>query len=144
MKKKSTKGRKPTAAQKAAAAQKRAELSALSRQIKRAIKSGAIDAATVNEGLELIYRSQTGQNTFHTFAGWKAQGKSVKKGEHGFPIWGAPRKSKGAPEQAEQNTQNTQTEPGEEGFSFFPIAYLFHAGQVETATERAYTRQLAA
>jgi cytochrome c1 len=142
MKKKSTRSRKaPTAAQKAAAAQKRAELAALSRQIKKAIKSGMLDAATVNEGLELIYRSQTGQNTFHTFAGWKAQGKGVKKGEHGFPIWGAPRKSKGAPEQAEQNTQ---TEPGEEGFSFFPIAYLFHAGQVETATERAYTRQLAA
>jgi cytochrome c1 len=142
MKKKSTRSRKaPTAAQKAAAAQKRAELAALSRQIKRAIKSGALDAATVNEGLELIYRSQTGQNTFHTFAGWKEQCKSVKKGEHGFPIWGAPRKSKGAPEQAEQNAQ---TEPGEEGFSFFPIAYLFHAGQVESATERAYSRQLAA
>jgi hypothetical protein len=131
----------PTAAQKAAAAQKRAELSALSRQIKKAIKAGAIDAATVNEGLELIYRSQTGQSTFHTFAGWKAKGKSVKKGEHGFPIWGQPRKSKETPDQPEQTAQ---TEPGEEGFSFFPIAYLFHAGQVESAVDRATARLVAA
>ena len=99
-----------------------------------------IDAATVNEGLELIYRSQTGQSTFHTFAGWKAQGKSVKKGEHGFPIWGQPRKSRETPDQSEGST----TEPGEEGFSFFPIAYLFHAGQVESAADRAFSRLAAA
>jgi hypothetical protein len=119
--------RKTTPEQKAAAAEKRAALIALSKPLQAARKKGILPWAelpTINACLEVIYSSRTGQNAWHTFMGWKEAGYSVKKGEKGFAIWGRPLDVKRA-------TEPTTVNPaGEEEFSFFPVSYLFHAGQV--------------
>ncbi len=113
----------PTPEQKAAAQAKRAELVARTRPLQSARKAGILPWAempTINACLELIYTSETGQSEWKTFLGWKEAGYGVVKGEKGFPIWGRPIECKdgGTDERA---------------FEFFPVSYLFHAGQVVDA-----------
>ena len=48
---------------------RRAELRALSQQIKPLVKAGQFDA--VNDGLVSIYSEETGQTTWHKFKEWK-------------------------------------------------------------------------
>lgn len=129
--------RKPSAAQKLAAAQKRAYLISLSKQVKAAMEMGRFqDCERVNEALVQVYQDQTGQEVFKTFAGWKEEGKSVKKGEKSFLIWGKPRKMSA-------KVENEDGTEDEKKFKRFPVCYLFHAGQVETAAQRANARELA-
>ena len=71
---------------------RRAELRALSQQIKPLVKAGQFDS--VNDGLVSIYSEETGQSVWHTFSNWKKSGTPVKHGEKGFPIWATPRKMK--------------------------------------------------
>ena len=97
---------------------RRAELRALSQQIKPLVKAGQFDS--VNDGLVSIYSEETGQSIWHSFKGWKKQGFQVQKGQKGFPVWATPRKMK-----QEQDTEEAT------GKSWFPVAYLFHSGQVQ-------------
>ncbi len=111
--------RNPTPEQKAAAQARRAELIARTRPLQAARKSGLLPWAelpTVNACLEMIYSGETGQTEWKTFLGWKEAGFSVRKGEKGFTIWGRPIECQTADEKA---------------LEFFPVSYLFHAGQVE-------------
>ena len=101
----------------------RAELRALSQQIKPLVRSGQF--LNVNEGLINIYTEETGESVWHTFKGWKEAGTPVNHGEKGFPIWATPRKMK-----QEEDTEEAT------GPSWFPVAYIFHAGQVQ-AIEKA-------
>jgi hypothetical protein len=84
---------------------------------------------SLNDFLKVDYREQTGAETFATFEQWKAQGKSVKKGERGFPIWSEPRKVE------------VKTETGMQTVTRYSLAYIFHEGQVreneKTATANA-------
>lgn len=127
--------RTPTPAQKAAAQEKRAALIALSLPIQRARKAGIQPYAsrTVNESLEALYRQRTNQSEFHTFAGWKEAGFAVEKGAKGFALWGRPMEGR----KAESEESAPAAESGEASesaaFSWWPIAYLFHAGQVADA-----------
>jgi len=73
---------------------------------------------SLNDFLKVDYREQTGAETFATFEQWKAQGKSVKKGERGFPIWSKPRKVE------------VKTETGTQTVTRYSLAYIFHEGQV--------------
>jgi len=99
---------------------RRAELRALSQQIKPLVKAGQFDS--VNDGLVSIYSEETGQTTWHKFKEWRELGFQVQKGQQGFPVWATPRKMK-----QEEDTEEAT------GKSWFPVAYLFHAGQVQTA-----------
>ena len=104
---------------------RRGELRALSQQLQPLVKAGIHD--TINEGLIALYTAETGCDTWHTFKGWKLDGYSVRKGEQGYPIWARPRPmGKGEATQAPAVDAE-----GPEGKSFFPVCYLFHAGQVE-------------
>lgn len=127
---KTTKRRKePTAEQKAAAQVKRAELIALSRRLKKAMEAGAFpDAEKLNDAIVTTYQQQTGQTDFRAFAGWREEGFQVRKGEHGFPIWGKPRRATAG--EAEPAPEGGGDDPAKT-FRLFPIAHLFHAGQVE-------------
>lgn len=117
--------RAPTEAQKATARARRAELKALSDLFKPVAK---LTGCTINELILEHYQAETGQSDFRSFPAWKAEGQAPRKGEKGFAIWGRPRaiRSEGA----------ANAEPGELCLSdldkpeFFPLAYLFHAGQV--------------
>jgi SAM-dependent methyltransferase len=125
---KTSRRKAPTPEQKAAAQAKRAELIALSRTVKRAMESGEFpDAETLNAAIVDAYRQRTGAADFRTFAGWKEEGFQVKKGEHGFPVWGKPRRATaGDPAPAPEGGGGPA-----KTFRLFPLAYLFHAQQVE-------------
>lgn len=106
---------------------KRARLAELSKTIKQAMNTGMIESETVNEAVIELYSKSEGQSEWKSGWGWNEAGKQIKKGQSGFAIWGRPKKKKKEEEKAE----------GEEdsGFSGFPIAYVFHAGQVEDMSE---------
>lgn len=117
----------PTAEQKAAAQAKRAELIALSRTVKAGMESGLFpEAEKVNDAIVATYQARTGQSDFRSFARWREEGMQVRKGERGFPVWGQPRTANKAEPSAEPNT-----DPETAKYRLFPLAYVFHAGQVE-------------
>ena len=124
----------PTPEQKAAAQARRADLIARTLPLQAARKSGLLPWAelpTVNACLERIYAGETGRTEWKTFLGWKDAGFGVKKGEQGFAIWGRPiacRKGESSDE---------RSEPAGDAFEFFPLSYLFHAGQVADADGNA-------
>jgi hypothetical protein len=130
--------RKLNAEQIAQAQARRADLAARSKPIQRARKMGVFPWSllpTVNACLELIYSQETGQTDWATFRGWKERGFSVCKGEKGFAIWGRPRRATASAEGFEQvGGDSEQGDPKDgESFEWFPISYLFHAGQVANA-----------
>ena len=116
-----------TPAQKAAAHARRAELIARSLPLQAARKAGLLPWAelpTVNACLEIIYAQETGQTEWRTFLGWKESGFFILKGEKGYAVWGRPIEIK--PNAAQMENAN----PNARAFEFFPVSYLFHAGQV--------------
>ena len=117
---------------------RRAALVALSLELRPLVKMGAFD--TVNEALIAYYSKETGATDWRTFKGWIDAGRPVRKGEQGFAIWGKPRRGN-LPEGAAIGgdlaavAMLAGAEP--QGPEFFPVAYLFHAGQVAEACEVA-------
>lgn len=114
---------------------RRAALVALSAQLRPLVKMGAYD--TVNEALIAYYSKETGQTEFRSFAAWLDAGQPVRKGESGFPIWGKPRHTKAGAAGGDlaQLAALNGIEP--QGPEFFPVAYLFHAGQVQALEQVA-------
>lgn len=106
----------------------------LSNQIQELRKSGILPYAmmSVNDCLREIYQDQTGQNDWKTFKQWKEEGFRVMKGEKGFPLWAKPLVSQ---EDEQGNIETEQLKEGEltysEKVSYWPMCYLFHAGQVQ-------------
>lgn len=106
---------------------RRAELRALSEQVRPLVKAGAFQ--TVNEAVLALYSEQTGATTWRTFKGWIDSGRCVRKGEQGFPIWAQPRKREGKQEAA---SASPDIDAGtEHGASWFPVCYLFHENQTD-------------
>ena len=97
---------------------RREQLKALSMQLKPLVKSGMY--SSINEGVREIYTEETGQTIWNTFKGWIDEGQKVKKGEHGFPVWAKKRSLKTKDDQEDQANSK----------KWFPVAYIFHAGQV--------------
>jgi len=117
---------------------RRAELRALSMAIRPLVRAGRYDS--VNAGLLEHYREETGQSEFHTFADWRKAGRPVKKGEQGFPIWGRPthiKPAEGASMAGDLGTLAALIGAETTGPQWFPVAYLFHAGQVQDAQQIA-------
>lgn len=115
---------------------RRAALVALSAELRPLVKMGAFDS--INEALIAYYSKETGATDWRTFKAWIDAGRPVRKGETGFAIWGKPRRGK-LPEGAAIGgdlaaiAAMNGIEP--EGPEFFPVAYLFHAGQVAESCE---------
>lgn len=110
---------------------RRLELMQLSAAVRPLVKNGVY--SSMNEAIMAQYITETGFSEWHTFADWRKQGRPVKKGERGFPIWAQPRrlKAEGAAGDLAQVAALNGIEP--QGAEFFPVCYLFHAGQVEAA-----------
>lgn len=99
--------------------EKRDTLKTLSNVVKPLVKAGQFD--TVNEAiLQTIYTNQD-HKIFKTYDQWKAEGKTVKKGEKAFLVWGKP-KGKEKEEKTEANTDENGT--------FYPLCFLFSNAQV--------------
>lgn len=93
------------------------------RNLKEIIKGlRTVEGLTMNELLLITYKAETGANTFKTFKQWKESGKTVQKGEKGFPIFSRPigviKEEKG--KEASQND-----------FKYFGTCYLFNELQVK-------------
>jgi hypothetical protein len=97
---------------------RREELKALSAGFKMLIKCGAI--GSINEGLANYYREQ-GHAELKSYRRWQDEGFQVKKGSKALLLWGEPVRRK----------DKEPTEPAEDDFSFFPVAYVFSNLQVE-------------
>ena len=113
---------------------RRAELRALSMAIRPLVKAGRYDS--VNAGLIEHYSEQTGASDWRTFADWRKAGRPVKKGEQGFPIWGRPthiKPAEGAAMVGDLGALAALNGITPTGPQWFPVAYLFHAGQVQPA-----------
>jgi hypothetical protein len=116
---------------------RRNELKAISKALRPLVKAGKFP--NVNAAIVAYYSEQTGQSDFRTFAAWKDAGTPVRKGEQGFPIWGTPRHL-AIPEGARVSdlAQVAMMQGAEvRGPEWFPVCYLFHAGQVEVAQQLA-------
>ena len=117
---------------------RRAALVALSLELRPLVKMGAFDS--INEALIAYYSKETGATEWRTFKGWLDAGRPVRKGEQGFAIWGKPRRGKlpdGAAIGGDLAAIAALNGIEPEGPEFFPVAYLFHAGQVAAAEEIA-------
>jgi hypothetical protein len=96
----------------------RESLKEISIAVKPLVKAGAFD--TVNQAvIETVYKNDENL-TFKKFNEWLNDGKRVKKGSKGFPVWARPREMK------KEEHPNI-----EDDFSFYPICYLFSNAQVE-------------
>lgn len=82
---------------------------------------------TINEMLfKVLYRK--GEATeFKTFWQWKTEGKTIKKGEKAYLIWGQPLRVN--PKAKEEKPKEKEAESDSE-FDFWPICYLFSNLQV--------------
>ena len=107
---------------------RRDELKALSRIVKMGMKTGAIDAASVNDGLIQLY-SVDGHEVFNTFYQWKALGKSIIKGSKAFAVWGSPQDAKTRSQPAPMTVVTDKPEEDDE-FKYWPLCYLFSNLQV--------------
>ena len=114
---------------------RRAELAALSMAIRPLVKAGVY--SSVNDGIREHYRTETGRTEWNTFKGWIDAGRPVRKGEQGFPIWATPRHLKPAEGASMGDLAQLAALQGAEptGPQWFPVAYIFHAGQVEPAQQ---------
>ena len=109
--------------------QKLCQLSADFRKFREAMAAEAKTEAeamywlsrTLNSFIVEHYQKELGNGEFNTFHQWKEKGKTIKKGEKGWPIWAQPLGHR--PEDEEQNN-----EPDENNL-FFPVCYLFHESQ---------------
>lgn len=121
--------------QKKAENPRRAQLRELSDALRPLVRAGVYDS--INDGLMANYQAATGQTEWNTFHGWKDAGQMVKKGESGFPIWGKPRHLKPADGATGGDLAALAALNGIEpqGPEFFPVCYLFHAGQVQAMEE---------
>lgn len=112
---------------------RRAELKTISRALKPLVKAGKFP--NVNAAIVAYYAEKVGTSDFRTFTAWKEAGTPVRKGESGFPIWGTPRhlaipEGTRIPDMAAVAMMQGAEVRGPE---WFPVCYLFHAGQVESA-----------
>ena len=98
---------------------RREQLKVLSRALKLQMKSGAIDAASVNDALIQLY-SNEGHSEFKTFGQWKSLGKSIIKGSTAFTVWGSP-----------QDVKDQEPEGEHDEFRYWPLCYLFSVKQVQ-------------
>lgn len=87
--------------------------------------------AHVNELLRDFYAG-TGHTELKTFEQWKAQGYFVRKGEKALLLWGKPKASKNATQEATQQGKSEE----DADTDFYPLAYLFSKQQVTHYTQK--------
>lgn len=87
--------------------------------------------AHVNELLRDFYAG-TGHTELKTFEQWKAQGYFVRKGEKALLLWGKPKASKNAIQEATEQGKSEE----DADTDFYPLAYLFSKQQVTHYTQK--------
>lgn len=123
------------------AQQKRANLKALSADLKMAAVMNGIDLS-VNELLKLYYEKQ-GHRNLKTFRQWKQLGYMINKGAQALLIWSEPTKAKDNSKEDGQLNVSFDT-PESAGKTknlseakFFHMCYLFSESQVTKMAPRS-------
>ena len=118
--------------------QKRLILSSLSRKAKK-IQKAKIERAktdneklywaskTINQMLMITVYNPKGKLEYKKFNDWKAEGKTVKKGEKAIFVWGQPT---GIQKQKEALQKGENFDAENEELGKFPICFLFSNLQV--------------
>ncbi len=109
--------------QKTSIQEKRERLKTLSEKVKSLVKAG--DYENINQAIIKTIYSPNNSQEFKTFNQWKEAGRTVKKGEKAFVVWGKPRKNKEKEELIE----------GEEQYKLYPLCFLFSEAQTEEMKE---------
>jgi len=87
--------------------------------IKEGVYEGSVNETLLGEDFYNIEHLE-----LNTFAGWKALGYSVRKGEKGYLVWAKPKAlAKGQPEPKPESEEQEE--------KWFPTCYLFTSLQVE-------------
>ncbi|MEI7594496.1 MAG: ArdC-like ssDNA-binding domain-containing protein [Bacteroidota bacterium] len=117
---------------------KRLVLSSISRKVKQ-IKDAKIRNAqsdneaifwgsrTTNQLLMMFLYNKNKDLVFKKFNDWKAENKTVKKGEKAIMVWGQP---SAIQKQKEAERKGEDFDPNSEDRSLFPICFLFSNLQV--------------
>jgi antirestriction protein ArdC len=91
------------------------------KEITSALKHLISPNLTMNELLVIQYKAETGATFFKTFKQWKEEGKMIRKGERGYPVFSRPigviKAEKGKEARPEEN-------------KYFGTCYLFNEMQV--------------
>ena len=87
--------------------------------------------ANVNELLRDFYAG-TGHTELKTFDQWKEDGYFIPKGEKALLLWGKPKASKNAIQEATQQGKSEE----DADTDFYPLAYLFSQQQVTKYNQR--------
>jgi hypothetical protein len=104
------------------------------KNIDECMKKGDLNGALwwtsmrVNDIIAGWYREKTGANDFKTFAQWKSEGYSIRKGEHAFLLWGKKQTAERKNPDNDNDNDDNQIEGHQ--YRFFPVAYLFSDLQV--------------
>ena len=118
--------------------QKRLVLSSISRKLKK-IKEAKIRNAktdnealfwaskTTNQMLMMFLYNKGNELVFKKFNEWKAEGKTVKKGEKAVFVWGQPT---GIQRQKEAERKGENFDVNTEELGKFPLCFLFSNKQV--------------
>jgi len=92
---------------------------------------------TLNSFIVEYYKNKLGNGELKTFFEWKEKGKTIKKGEKGWPIWGQPLGHR--PEEIAEHGEPT------DDFKYFPMCYLFHESQtadIKEVSKKALTPKI--
>lgn len=109
---------------------RRQALRSLSNELKSMAELNGQEA-NVNELLREFYAG-TGHTELKTFDQWKEDGYFVRKGEKALLLWGKPKASKNAIQEATEQGKSEE----DADTDFYPIAYLFSKQQVTHYTQK--------
>lgn len=75
--------------------------------------AGANSGQEVNKAILSTWKATTGATVFKTAQDWKKEGKWIRRGEKGYPVFSQP------------------TKLNENGRPVYTIGFLFHEGQLK-------------
>ena len=125
-----TKEQKPLTEKQELARARRQALRDLSNELKSIAELNGQEA-NVNELLRDFYAG-TGHTELKTFDQWKEDGYFIRKGEKALLLWGKPKASKNAIQEATQQGKSEE----DADTDFYPLAYLFSQQQVTKYNQR--------
>ena len=125
-----TKEQKPLTEKQELARARRQALRDLSNELKSLAELNGQEA-NVNELLRDFYAG-TGHTELKTFDQWKEDGYFIRKGEKALLLWGKPKASKNAIQEATQQGKSEE----DADTDFYPLAYLFSKQQVTRYTQK--------
>ncbi len=120
--------------------EKRKILNTLTNAAKKMAEVEGIYYQTINDLLINYVYDPDQTHTFKSFKSWKAEGYTVKKGEHAYLLWGQPLKNQKKENESEQNKEENKDDLKYK--DFFPLAFVFRDDQVFKPENKTQAKQI--